>query len=391
MARFQTALIGTLGTAALCVSALSATALGLKPETPRTAPSAIIQVDVIGKDNRERVPKRYETVSRSIGFLWQRGSGRACTAFCVGDSVIATNAHCLIEHRRRREKHLHLFRFMLAPPRGQVDVDDVSTLLFADRARPLMSFYTGAPGSSRSVSNMVDDWAFAKLAKPLCRGRKLNFKARSYDALRSAGTAGKLLMIGYHGDRDLDYRWLSGDCKIRRGKRRDLVFHTCDTFKGSSGSPILMKTPGGGYDVVAINVGTYELSRYRILRSRRSNGRVRQRRKLVSRTIVNVGVPPTHFTQGLARFTRERLLSSSRELRDIQSSLRLMQLYRGRIDGIIGPRTRRAINAFERKEGMSPIGVPTQELREVLRQRQSNGLKVPKDKSSTRTSNEKLF
>ncbi|MEL6871535.1 MAG: peptidoglycan-binding protein [Pseudomonadota bacterium] len=369
---------------------LTATLVGTAIVTPTAAmsfgkslaprpdiPSALIRVDVIGKDQRVRVPKSYEAVSRGIGFLWQRGSGRACTAFCVSDSVIATNAHCLVDHARRKQKHLHLFRFMLAPPRGQVRAKDVTRLLYADRARPLLSFYTGAPGNQRSVKNMVDDWAFAKLAAPLCKGRKLAFKHHAYGKLKRAARKGRLLMIGYHGDRDLDYRWLSDKCDVQRGKRADLVFHTCDTFKGSSGSPILMRRNGGGYDVVAINVGTYELSRYRIMRSKRRNGRYRTRRKLVSRKVVNVAVPPEKFVVGLDRFANERLLKSASELREIQSSLRLMRLYDGQIDGIIGPRTRRAINAFERKEGLPAIGVPTQELRQFIRDRQSRGLRVP--------------
>ncbi|MEO0730898.1 MAG: peptidoglycan-binding protein [Pseudomonadota bacterium] len=362
-------------------------------ELANTAP-LLHKIDVIGKDERVRVPRRYRGLAESIGFLWQRGSGRACTAFCVGDALIATNAHCLVRPGRGLAKELNLFRFLLAPERGAVSRRHVSTLLFTDANQPLLSFYTGKNRRRRTLSAMSDDWAFAKLAKPLCRGKALPFAETPVRVRQGAGRgrlpkirkSDRIVMIAYHGDRDLDHRWLSRDCTMRPGKRPGLLFHTCDSFKGSSGAPIMRLKRNGSAEVVAINVGTYELSRYRVTKRRR-NGRTRTRRRLVKRSVVNVGIAPYQFAHGISRFEREDLLSNVREFREVQTSLRVRRLYGGAIDGIMGPMSRRALMRFEELEGLPALGLPTRQTRDRLRQdpnqRSLRNGKPPKSNATT--------
>ncbi|MEL6291589.1 MAG: peptidoglycan-binding domain-containing protein [Pseudomonadota bacterium] len=239
---------------------------------------------------------------------------------------------------------------------------------------------------------MSDDWAFAKLAKPVCRGKALAFADRPATGRRETRAAerrrarrrarqtrqtartrrgdegGPLFMIAYHGDRRLDHRWLSSDCSFKPARRPGLMFHTCDSFKGSSGAPILKRTAQGPV-VVGINVGTYELSRYKVIRHRTRNGRLRSRRRLIERSVVNVAIAPKQFAQGIGRFGREDLLRNVEEFREVQSSLRVRQLYGGRIDGIMGPQTRRALMLFERQQGLPEMGLPTQQIRDRLRPR----------------------
>lgn len=364
----------------------------IAPKTPELPPSALIKIDVIGKDERTAVPPHHRKTAEAIGLLWQRGSGHACSAFCAGDSVIATNAHCIVRVGRRKSKNLQLFRFILAPEFGAVTADHVSTLLFAATEQPNLSFYTGNWRSSRSLDAMSQDWAFAKLAKPICRSKGLRFSGQSAQRLAprsdieaayrksttpSQRRADRLFMIAYHGDRDLEQRWYSGNCQRQASKRSSLIFHTCDTFKGSSGAPIL-RMRNGEPEVVAINVGTYAHERYRYTRFRNRNGRLRRRRQVISKSIVNVGVKPNGFVAGLKRFQREALLSSLNEFRDMQVKLKDADYYTGKIDGIFGRRTRRAIVAFERRQGLAPIGMPTKRLLRDLRNDQPRYPNTPR-------------
>lgn len=357
-------------------------AMAMMPATkPTTAPTALVhKVDVLGRDERTRVPARYRKTAESIGLLWQRGTGRACSAFCVGDTLIATNAHCVVRIDGRPVRNLHLFRFMLAPEGGVARRSHVSSLLFAANNQPKLSFYAGDRKGRESLGSMEHDWAFARLAKPLCRAKALRFVNETRDGrphttasaassapptARSETHQDRLFMIAYHGDRALQDRWYSGDCKTQPAKRSGLLFHTCDTFKGSSGAP-LMRLRNGEPEVVGINVGTYEFSRYRVTRMRTRTGRVRKKRSLLERSVVNVAVKPGTFLAGLQRFRRETLLASVADFRTVQERLREQGLYRGRIDGILGPLSRRAIIAYERSNGLAPLGVPTRELFERL-------------------------
>lgn len=55
------------------------------------------------------------------------------------------------------------------------------------------------------------------------------------------------------------------------------------------------------------------------------------------------------------------------EVTEIQRKLHAIQLYDGAIDGLYGPRTARAIKAFEKKLGMAPRGELTLEVLEAVR------------------------
>lgn len=61
-------------------------------------------------------------------------------------------------------------------------------------------------------------------------------------------------------------------------------------------------------------------------------------------------------------------VASRDSIRDIQTILALKGLYDGRIDGLNGPQTERAILLYERNNGRSEIGQPTSQLRETLRE-----------------------
>jgi len=352
----------------LMATATSASALDRLPRPDDAQTGSVIEtVDVIGRDDRVRVPGSRAAIAEAIGLLWQRGSGRVCTAFCAGDALIATNAHCLVRLGQRMTRALDQIRFMRAPLKGKVSDTHVSSLRFTDRDQPLLAFYTGATSARETLTAMASDWAFAKLAKPTCHGRALKITTLRRRELVAASRRGRIFMVAYHGDRDLDWRWLSKDCRLRgRSRHRALVLHTCDTFKGSSGAPLLMDTPQGPR-VVAINVGTYEVSRYRVTRpTGRRRGQRSARRQLIERRIANVAILPHAFIHSLARFEAETLLRNLSDFRSVQTALRQLRLYTGQVDGLMGPRSRRAVLKFERIQGLAPLGLPTRELYQQL-------------------------
>ncbi|MGF1650047.1 MAG: trypsin-like peptidase domain-containing protein [Hyphomicrobiaceae bacterium] len=334
---------------------------------PVTGPNHVARVDVLGEDTRVAVPSPFRPIARSVGLLLQRGTGRACTAFCVGDGVIATNAHCIVRHDGRQTQDLLRFRFVLAPLEGSAGPEHASNLLYVDNNQPLLAFFTGSTQNQQSLAAMADDWAFAKLAKPLCRGLALPIADRPRLELERAAKRGEIVMIAYHGDLTLQSRWLSTDCGIEPARHEGLIYHTCDTFKGSSGGPILRVRADGNAEVVAINVGTVQTSRYRVTHNRdRRSGRIQENRQLVEQTVINVAIKPQRFLSGLERYEREALLTGIEAFRSVQAELKRRNSYRGQIDGVMGPMTRRGIVSFEISEGLAPLGMPTRELLERL-------------------------
>ena len=95
-----------------------------------------------------------------------------------------------------------------------------------------------------------------------------------------------------------------------------------------------------------------------------------------------MAVQPRAFAEGLARFKGEHLLSSINDLRQLQKTLKELGHYRGRIDGLFGNGTRKAVIAFEREEKLIALGLPTRELLikmlEKIEAKDNNSSKVEK-------------
>lgn len=143
-----------------------------------------------------------------------------------------------------------------------------------------------------------------------------------------------------------------------------LLPHTCDAFKGSSGSPIIVKK-GADYKVVGINLGSLKYEHFRIRRNR-FTGKIISRKKLKTGKETNIAVQPKIFLKGLERFQKETLLTNIHQFKQVQERLKSLKLYRGKIDGQFGKQTKRAIYAFEKKMNLTPIGLPTKELLDKL-------------------------
>ena len=108
----------------------------------------------------------------------------------------------------------------------------------------------------------------------MCSAGGLHFSTLPHTEIEAAASRGDIYQIAVHADLpDVNLR-RGGPCPVHKSLptaddatiARDfatpnaIFFHTCDTGGGSSGSPLLIDTTNGP-EVVAINVGTYILSR----------------------------------------------------------------------------------------------------------------------------------
>ena len=349
------------------------------------AQSALLhKVAVLGRDDRRLLPRRYKDMRRKIGILHNPVTNTLCSAFCVRPNVIATAAHCFFSHKNGQPLNLSAFRFTLnfgrarrGAPRGHIREQAGSARLAGYRSG-LSRLYIAAGTSGLRRKPPIGasrDWALARLESNYCRFGTIALDPQPVHALVRASRQRRILQLAYHLDfRNWRLAW-SQACEIRRnfGKMRwrnikpqfrnpeDLVLHTCDTAGASSGSPILMETRQG-LKAVAINVGTYQ-QRNVLIR----NGRIIRRGKF--RTIANTAVNARAFAD-LARYLETADIVTSRaSLAMIQQRLAALGLYRGKIDGIMGRQTGRAIKVFERQQNRPITGLATWSLLAALNRR----------------------
>jgi V8-like Glu-specific endopeptidase len=371
--------------ACLLAAPLASTAAAMEPAS------------VIGEDSRRPLNGTAQTLARGIGFVWDSTAAYTCTAFCVADSVIATNAHCLL----RRDKGLtqpnlsrirfHMFddhpailaqsgagedepthdlaSAQIAPIKVDRSIIRAGTDLRTGIAgQPATGLFHGDFSTNQNSPRHFDDWALAKLRNPLCKGRALKLEAIDKGALRETSNTANIYMIGYHGGRFEEGRSRSEDCELSairtrafmRSQRRifanapNLLLHRCDMEQGASGSPIFLQTPDGPR-VVALNSGTVSHLIYEIRHGS-------QRRRLVSRYDANTAVLSAAFIAGVDRFETETLLEDPERFRRLQMLLQARSYYTGPIDALYGPGTRGAIFRYEDERGLARLGVPTAEL-----------------------------
>ncbi|GAA6211486.1 hypothetical protein NBRC116602_12270 [Hyphomicrobiales bacterium 4NK60-0047b] len=345
----------------------------------------IKKIAVLGKDNRISLPKKHQALAAGIGILGQPGKkGWRCTAFCVAPNIIATNAHCIVRNptmgkRLNLAKTIFILPALSKSPLNHKYKPRISYPEYVHQKMPGLSVFSGNYAEARHLNSQKQDWAFTKLIHSVCRGRTLDFKNSKLKEIKKAAKKNDVFMIGYHGDKDMSERLYSNKCRIRsrnnktffmKKQRRQmtrealLLPHTCDAFKGSSGSPIFLKT-GNNYKVIGINLGSLKYEHFRIRRNRYT-GKIISRKKLKTGKETNIAIQPKIFIEGLKRFQKETLLTNLQQFREFQKGLKLLNFYRGKIDGHFGKQTKRAIYAFEKKMNLAPIGLPTKELLEKL-------------------------
>jgi hypothetical protein len=245
----------------LCAVAIAATG-GAVPPT---------EAAVFGTDDRGALPARHKGLSRSIGLFFNVKVRTVCSAFCVGDAMIATASHCIF--KTAGEKPLNPVDFRFGPPNSRP----------ADFARVAGSHDGTAAANVRagtmhlSTKPPIDasqDWALVRLDRPACRGAVLPVEPAPAPLIVEKAAAGQVFHVAFHRDRLPWKLTYAGHCRMapaydkadRNQIERDfrnpdgLLLHRCGTAGASSGSPLLAEGPDGPV-VIGINVGTYVQSR----------------------------------------------------------------------------------------------------------------------------------
>ncbi len=343
-----------------------------------TVLSGSASATVLGRDDRIVLPESHGRLADVIGLLALpihidgRRKVNYCTAFCVGRDLIATAAHCISAVPDRYPEPVlrgavfrlgywkgHRVRRKAGVFRGWNSDDDTlirNQIVSGLNGRTVMETRTGG-----------NDWALIRLAQPVC-GRHLPVRGVSRETLRRAGREGRLYIVGLHGDRKLDGLLYSPNCRIvdnshTRSMRKavaggEVLYYTCDTYKGSSGAPLLMDTSRGPV-VVGMNVGTQS---HRMERSATATGGSRKENVYVA----NIGVPANAFAREARVLARSRIITGKVKVRQLQLLLNRAGYDAGPVDGILGHRTRQAILAFRRRNGLMPVATATPYMLRLL-------------------------
>ena len=319
------------------------------------------------KDRRRPVPEKYDGLGIGVGLLVNRSNNAHCTAFCVGKDLIASNAHCLEWHPKRKQRND--LSYMVFHILADGDVLGQSRLKWnnvGNPDQPRLSLLTeGIEGTGR-WKFAYKDWAVARLEHDICEPVVLKFARPKLLKNTRLLRRSPIFMIGFHGDLLKKHKRRSYvECKFqgfsRRAGRR-VAQHSCYGKQGSSGSPILIHTAEGPR-VVAINVGTRRGRKYRRL----PNGRT----KTISRWTTFAAVIPTRLVERLERFSGSHYVNDEMSLVEFQKRLKQAGYFRGRTSKGYISKTRKAIFRMERAKKLTPLGIPTQELLVELNQLQS--------------------
>ncbi|MFT5507007.1 MAG: V8-like Glu-specific endopeptidase [Hyphomicrobiaceae bacterium] len=333
--------------------------------------TVIADAAVFGDDNRTRLPTHLSQLANSVGLVTSDTERTLCTAFCVGRRTIATAAHCLFRTAGERRPDLGSFRFVV----GSRAARKISVITGEATGAQRQHVIAGA--SSLKVTPPIDatrDWALMRLAQPVCQGQSLTVDKISPVRVNRLAARGRLLNVAFHGDLRNWQLAVSRTCAtktdltkpVRKQIARDfsdtsaLVLHECDTGLASSGSPLLALNSANRLKVVAINVGTYQQTRYLV-----TGDSVTRRYKPA--TVANTAVSGSAFADHILAFTRADILSDRNQVRQLQVTLNRAGFDAGSADGLYGERTRSATIAFEGATGRAPIGLATRQLLYAVR------------------------
>ena len=349
-------------------SSVAALPLAAHAALKRATPSHVVNVAVIDADERRLIAGRYPWLRERIGTLVHGGTNSVCTAFCVAPDVVATAGHCVAGTVTQSAGN---------PADLQFRADNASGPGIAVKgARSTAIAYNMMTGSARLKTrppiNATSDWALLRLAKAACPANSLPFSRMSAGQVAAEAAAGRIYHVAYH--RDLPH-WklaVAKGCLLVSGRKagdpaqlaRDferadhLLLHTCDTESASSGSPLLVDGLHGP-EVVGINVGTYVRSRVIA-----HDGQIVQR--LDSEVIANTALLAAPLADKLDAFSRVRAVTDGPDMQRLQTALADLGHDPGPLDGVFGVRTRRAIEAYETRNGLSVTGIATMKLLQRL-------------------------
>jgi hypothetical protein len=379
--RLSSALSFLYFTAVLCAAA---SPLSAQFESiARRGDSSVMPVAVFGTDDRRALTGHDIALAGSVGLVFNNQARSVCTGFCVADQVVATAAHCLFRTAGERRPDLRHFRFVLGGAGARRSEARIAGHETASPARFVLAGSV-APRIEPPI-DATRDWALMRVDRPVCKGRALPVADADPEEVARLAATDRLYNVGFHRDFQDWSLAVSGPCpaqtasgsNITAAIGRDfseperLVLHTCDTGGASSGSPLLVHTPDGGWSVVGLNVGTYIQTRMLT-----ENGRVIHRFK--ADAIANTAVASSVFLDRIALISAATVIADRPRIRAVQKALAERNYYRGRIDGAFGPQLRQAIEAYEGYAGLPTTGLATTALHEQLVPKIGPGRKPPR-------------
>ena len=323
-----------------------------------------VQADVIGKDDRStHIPEHLQEFTRGVG-LFFNGSG-VCTAFCVSNNAVATAAHCL-EGKHTKASDMEFVGFSDGY-KYAIPVDGFEI----DSRKP-----TAVYGNShKATGNDAGDWALLRLKWPRCEKVLPLASAAEARAVINGKTPGTATMLSAYLEKSKKtkkYELLlksSGNCNFQRDDASlrkihanmikskygsNVAYHSCDSVKGTSGSPIFFQTKDGAVSVVAINFGIHYLRRY-------------QGKKTKWRSTANLAVGISPFLDKISAISQSIPIINEKDLRELQTRLKGRGFLKGNVDGKYGPQTRAAIMSFERENNLSELGIASLRVLYILR------------------------
>lgn len=167
-------------------------------------------------------------------------TGESCTATLIGEDILVTAAHCIHNEDGVDARG----RFVTAVGRAGGPYEARITHYYVDRGFDYARF-----SSTDDIDGL--DWALLRIDRPL--GRTLGYAGvRNLTGQGlAAARAAELLQAGYSWDTG---EHLSGNigCHIVAVNRDNTFAHECDTTRGDSGSPFLVRN-GERYQVVGVD------------------------------------------------------------------------------------------------------------------------------------------
>lgn len=340
----------------------TAEAHGLPPVEAATSP--VQRVAIFGSDDRQLLPAHLADLQDSVGVLFNQRARRVCTAFCVAPDIIATAAHCLQRSDGDRSFRLEDFFFSTRYETR------AGTVRLAGARASRTAHYVLSGATELAVKPPIEatrDWALVRLEQAACK-RSLPVRAVPTEQILQDAQRQLVFQVAYHRDFEAWRLAWSQPCDVKRSfpgadwsviaadfvDPANLLLHTCDTGGASSGSPLLRLGPDG-FEAVGLSVGTYEEAKVEI-----ESGRVVKRGR--STAVANTGVNAVVFAAKLDLYRNARILTAAPDIRFLQIALRQRGHFAGSINGAYDAGLRRAIESFERVQGLTVLGLPTQAL-----------------------------